>query len=90
MRIDANGNEIDPKTKQVIKPKEKEYVPTAEELAGKAKLPVEAAPIPAEAKGKNNPLAEAIKKQVRAQVEKTLKEIDIAGMVKEAIEEAFK
>lgn len=88
--IDANGNEIDPKNKQLIKSKEVEYVPTPEEVAGQAKLPVEPVKIPNEAKGKGNPLAEAIRKQVQEQVKKTLAEIDIGKMVKDAIEEAFK
>ena len=33
-RIDLEGNEIDPRTKQVITPVEKPYMPTAEELSG--------------------------------------------------------
>lgn len=33
VRIDGNGNVIDPKTKQIIKPAEKEYQPTPEDLS---------------------------------------------------------
>ena len=94
LRIDEFGNQIDPKTKQIIKPKDKEYTPTAEELAGKAALPIEPVPIPKEAKGKDNPLAKAIKAQVQGlvkkQIEEVMKEIDIASIVKDAINEAFK
>ncbi len=36
VRINPNGDEIDPKTKQIIKKNETGYVPTADELAGKA------------------------------------------------------
>lgn len=42
--IDFEGNTIDPKTKQILEYKEKEYVPTPEQLAkatGQSNVPVE-------------------------------------------------
>lgn len=94
VQINPDGDEVVPFTKRVKKKKEAEYTPTPEEIAGQAVLPVDPVPVPAEAKGKDNPLAAAIKAQVQGvvkkQIESVMKEIDIAGMVKEAIEEAFK
>lgn len=94
VRIDPAGNEIDPKTKKIIKAKEPEYVPTKEEIEAKINAPKDPVPVPPEAKGKDNPLAAAIKKQVQGlvkkQIEEVMKEIDISSIVKDAINEAFK
>lgn len=81
-RIDPNGNIIDPKTKQVLIPVEQDYVPPVQ---------VEKKPEPvAETPKANNPLADAIKAQVQKAVQEQIKNIDIAGMVAEAMKEAFK
>jgi len=37
VRIDSQGNVIDPKTKQIIKPNVPDYIPTKEEIEGLAK-----------------------------------------------------
>lgn len=87
--IDFNGNEVKPFSKEVIKPNVPDYIPTKEEIEQKINLPKEPVKVPDEVK-KKNPLAEAIQKQVQEQVKKTLAEIDIASMVKQAVEEAFK
>lgn len=102
--IDINGNEIDPRTKQVIKLNDEGYKPTSEEVAALVSRP---APTPEEIKDqtmlertfgtqpgpsepRENPLAEAIKKQVQEQVQKVLSEIDISKMVADAVKDAFK
>lgn len=87
--IDSSGNELDPKTKQIIKRNVPDYIPTKEEIEAKINIPAQPVPIPEVVKA-NNPLAEIIKKQVQEQVQKTLAEINVAQMVKDAIEEAFK
>lgn len=43
--IDSSGNELDPKTKQIIKRNEPEYIPTKEEIEAKINLPVQPVPI---------------------------------------------
>lgn len=82
-RINVQGDEINPKTKEVLVPKEKEYVPTPEDLK-KTVRPEVPQPV------KDNPLAEMIKKQVNAAVQEAIKDIDISKMVSDAIKEAFK
>lgn len=79
-RMDSSGNIVNPRTKEVIRgADEGSYQPTQEEL-NQAK-PQEVS---------ENPLAQAIKKQVKAAVDDAIRGIDIAGMVKKAIEESFK
>lgn len=90
VRIDENGNEIDPKTKEIIKYKETDYVPSAEELAAKANIPVAPAPVPEIAKGPNNALANMIQKKVEEAVNASLANINIGKMVEDAINNAFK
>lgn len=74
VQIDANGNEVVPFTKQVIRPMEVPYIPEAK-LAPQSP---------------DNPLAEMIKKQVQEAVKESIKGIDISKMVSEAIKDAFK
>lgn len=86
-RINVQGDEINPKTKEVLVPKEKEYVPTPEDL----KKPEVRVQVPQGKAGPpENPLAEMIKKQVNAAVQEAIKDIDISKMVSDAIKEAFK
>lgn len=91
-RIDINGNEIDPKTKKIIKPNEPPYVPTQDEIEGKKKLQEKSEAGEASPKPQSSPngLAEMIKKMVNEAVVDSLKNIDIKSMVQEAIQEAFK
>lgn len=88
-RIDTAGNIINPETKEIIQKNDPGYIPTKEEVEAKINVPVEPIPVPQEVKALN-PLAEAIKKQVQNQIKKTIEEVDIASMVKKAVEEAFR
>lgn len=87
--IDAAGNEIDPKTKQILKYNTPEYVPTKEEIEAKINLPKEPVKVPEEAKGPNNALANMIQKKVEEAVAASLAKIDIGAMVEKAINDAF-
>ncbi len=89
--IDASGNELDPKTKQIIKYNKPEYVPSKEEVERIINLPKEPVAIPAEVKSPDsNPLANMIQKKVEEAVAASLAKIDIGKMVEDAINKAFK
>lgn len=96
--IDVNGNQIDPKTKQVISQVDVPYVPTKEEIETMVNKPtaqeidmVEQATGPIVTKTESeNPLAAAIKKQVELQVQEAMKKVDISKMIADAVQEAFK
>ena|ERR1700745_4081528 len=90
VQIDKEGNEIDPKTKQIIKFKDKEYIPTKEEIESKINIPAEPAKLPEEVKGPDNPLAALIRKKVEQAVADSISKIDIGAMVEKAINDAFK
>lgn len=91
IRIDQAGNEIDPKTKQILKFNQPDYVPTREEIEAKINVPAQPAPIPQEIKVQpENPLANMIQKKVEEAVAASLAKIDIAKMVEDAINKAFK
>lgn len=97
--IDPRGNIINPRTKQIIKAVEQEYQPTPEEMAAmfsKEPAGVQTVPPLGELEAdhqipkRDNPLAAAIKAQVQKAVQEQIKKVDIAGMVEEAMKDAFK
>lgn len=83
VRIDPNGNIINPKTKAIVEPVEPEYVPPVQ-------IEKKSEPVKASEGQSSNPLKEAIKAEVQKAVQEQIKNIDIAGMVAEAMKEAFK
>jgi hypothetical protein len=100
VRIDVNGNEIDPRTKQVIKPADSGYVPSKQEFQAATEKPVKT--VEEIQKDKQelkelstppvapNPLADIIKSKVNEAVLDAMKNIDIGKMVKDAVDNAFK
>lgn len=102
IRIDSNGNTVDPKTGEIIEQFDSGYTPTSEEIKrAMAKPPIDpykpgsvdaptpaspAAPEPAD----GSPLQRAIAAKVQDAVAKEISKIDIGGMVTKAIEDAFK
>ena len=60
VRIDGRGNEIDPKTKQVVSPAEIPYVPTPEQVA--------------QAQPKSDALGDKIQQMIEAKVNKIVEQ----------------
>lgn len=78
--INTNGDVINPETKEIVQKNDPGYIPTKEEVEAKINIPAEPVKVPDQVKALN-PLAVMIKKQIQEQV---------AQMVKQAFEEAFK
>jgi restriction endonuclease Mrr len=72
VRIDMYGNEIDPVTKQVIKPAEEEYKPTPQEIEAVKNKPKEASE--AKEAPKSDPLGDKIEKMIEDKINKIIEE----------------
>lgn len=95
VRINAFGEEIDPKTKKVISKKEKEYIPTPEELAaaqrkskkrGKEKEPE----APDNTGGLDAIIAKKLGEKIGDAIGKALENIDMDTLIGNAIDNALK
>ena len=67
VRIDINGNEIDPRTKRVIKPVEKPFIPSPEMVKPAEQLAVE--------QPKSLNIEDMISKKIEALIEKKVNDV---------------
>lgn len=95
--LDFAGNEIDPRTKQIIKPAidPNEYKPTAEDIARLVNLPKDPVPIPKEIKSeavvvKKIPLQEQIVAAEKMLAELRLQKAGEIERIKKELEELEK
>lgn len=93
IRIDANGNQIDPNTKQVIKPLvESPFTPTPEQIAGAVKKTKET-----EEKVKEDPsngldaiIARKLGEKIGDAIGKALENMDLDKLIGDAVDKALK
>ena len=102
VRIDPQGNVINPRTKEFIRPMEEPYKldpedfkrmeekRNAEANGTVAETPQISTDTAAPKQGEESPLAAIIKAQVNKAVQEQIKSIDIGKMVADAIKESFK
>lgn len=100
VNIDADGNEVAPFSKQIIKRNVPEYIPTPEEVkAAQSKPPSDAKPkdalIPPTEGGVSapsdaSPIQRAVAAKVQEAVAAEIAKIDIGAMVAKAVQDAFK
>jgi hypothetical protein len=100
INIDADGNEVAPFSKKIIRRNEPEYTPTPEEVkAAQAKPPSDAKPkdalVPPEEGGVSapvdgSPIQRAVAAKVQEAVAAEIAKIDIGAMVAKAVQDAFK
>ena len=87
VRIDSAGNEIDDVTKEVVKPVEKPYVPTPEELAGAKKKTAETQAAPSN--GLDQIITKKLEEKLGGAIEKALEKVDLEDLIGKAIDKAL-
>lgn len=90
--INGAGQEIDPKTKRVIKKEDQEYVPTPEEVAaaqGKKKEAKEPK-TPTDPGGLDAIIAKKLGEKIGDAIGKALESIDMDALIGNAIDQALK
>jgi hypothetical protein len=84
-QIDINGNVVVPFTKQIIKPVEKEYVPTPEQLAGTQPQTPQSPTTQLNLQDDKSPISDKINALVEAKIKEKIDKI-----VEQRVNEALK
>lgn len=88
VRINANLEEIDPITKQVINPADKPYIPTPEELAAAQNKTAETNTAPSN--GLEEIIAKKLEEKISDAIGQAVGRMDIGGMIDKALDKALK